>query len=161
MVVNDNYRLAPWADWLYACDGRWWDVYASDVRAKFAGECWTRDEIAAKRYGLHWIRSSSQPGLSPDNSLIHEGGNSGYQAINLARNFGAKRIVLLGYDMGGPHWFGDHPRELPVLSNYTIFLANFPQLAADLKREGVEVVNCTRKTALDCFPKATIEDALC
>lgn len=31
LAINDNYRIAPWADWLYACDGRWWDVYGNAV----------------------------------------------------------------------------------------------------------------------------------
>ena len=24
IAINDAWRLAPWADVLYACDGRWW-----------------------------------------------------------------------------------------------------------------------------------------
>lgn len=160
MVVNDNYRLAPWADWLYACDGAWWKVYANDVRDTFAGECWTRDQAAADKYGLHWIRSASNPGLSVDPRVIHEGGNSGYQALNLGVHFGAKRILLLGYDMGGKHWFGDHPDSLPVQSNYRIFLDNFATLPNDLARAGVEVINCTRDTALTVFPRSTIEREL-
>ena len=160
LVVNDNYRLAPWADWLYACDGAWWKVYANDVRDTFSGQCWTRDQSAADKYGLHWIRSVSEPGLSFDQGVIHEGGNSGYQALNLAVHFGARRILLLGYDMGGRHWFGDHPASLPVQSNYRIFLDNFATLPNDLARAGVEVINCTRDTALTVFPRSTIEREL-
>lgn len=160
LVVNDNYRLAPWADWLYACDGAWWRVYASDVQDTFAGECWTRDQPAADKYGLHWIESSPEPGLSRDPWLIREGKNSGYQAINLAYHFGAKRIVLLGYDMGGSHWFGEHPQSLPVKSNYDAFRREFPALARDLKAEGVEVINCSRNTILDVFRQSTVGKVL-
>lgn len=160
MVVNDNYRLAPWADWLYACDGAWWRVYHAAVVAGFSGECWTQDEVAAKQYGLHWIRGKSDPGLSRDPAVIHHGANGGYQAINLAYHFGASRIVLLGYDMGGTHWFGDHPTSLPVKSSYDAFLREFPALARDLKSAGVEVVNCSRSTALEAFPKSTIDKVL-
>lgn len=106
------------------------------------------------------MRSLSHPGLSFDPAYIHEGGNSGYQAINLAVHFGAKRILLLGYDMGGKHWFGDHPKSLPVKSNYQIFMDNFATLPNDLKAAGVEVINCSRKTALAVFPRSTIEREL-
>lgn len=59
------------------------------------------------------------------------------------------------------HWHGDHPnglnRDLPV----NTFAKNFPALAADLVAEGVEVINATRETALECFPRMGIEEALC
>lgn len=92
--------------------------------------------------------------------MIHHGANSGYQAINLAYHFDAKRIILLGYDMHGSHWFGEHPPTLPVKSSYRAFLDNFPPLAADLESEGVQVVNCTRDTKLTAFMQSTIEQVL-
>lgn len=96
--------------------------------------------------------------------MIHEGGNSGYQAINLAFHTGAKRIVLLGFDMqrtdGKAHWFGNHPGNMQVPSPYADWLHKFEQLAADLKVQGVEVLNCTRETALTCFERVSL-DAVC
>lgn len=174
LVVNDGYRLAPWADWLYACDGCWWAgcPTGSDVphhelsRRTFAGERWTRDREAADEFGLRWIRSEPLPGLSRDLAVIHEGSNSGYQAINLAFHLGARRIVLLGYDMGATgntHWFGEHPDEIASSSgarDFGEFLTAFPALAADLKAEGVDVVNCTTTTALAAFRRARLEDTL-
>jgi len=41
------------------------------------------------------------------------------------------------------------------------WLKNFPKLAEDLKAEGVEVINATRDTALECFNKMNLEEALC
>jgi hypothetical protein len=94
--------------------------------------------------------------------LIHGGGNSGYQAVNLAFLFGAAKIVLLGFDMkGGSHWHGDHPGALNRGVPTRAFAKAFPALADDLKSEGVEVLNATRDTALECFPKIDLEDALC
>lgn len=152
-----------WADVLYACDGEWWDVYIKEARDRFKGECWTQEKKSALEYGIFHIRGEAAAGLGKDR--IHFGENSGYQAINLAYLFGAVRIVLLGFDMQNKgqltHWHGDHPlqlnRECPVRS----FIKKFPALANDLKSEGVEVINATRETALDCFPKMELEDALC
>jgi hypothetical protein len=115
------------------------------------------------KYGLNYIRLEPLKGLGRDK--IHGGGNGGYQTINLAYLFGALRIILLGFDMkfsgNKSHWHGDHPgvlnRDVPVKT----FLQNFPALADDLKDEGVEVINATRETALECFPRMGLEEALC
>jgi hypothetical protein len=43
---------------------------------------------------------------------------------------------------------------------YDNWIAGFNVLAAGLVRNGVEVINCTRETALTCFKRASIEEAL-
>jgi hypothetical protein len=96
---------------------------------------------------------------------IHFGGNSGYQAVNLAFLRGARRIVLLGYDMGAgedgaSHWHGDHPGGLNRSLPFHVWREAFPQLAADLATEGVRVINASRRTALGCFERMTLEGAL-
>lgn len=94
---------------------------------------------------------------------LHWGNNGGYSAINLAYLLGARKIYLLGYDMGlsedgARHWHGDHPAHLNNDSDYADWIERFDDLAADLASEGVEVVNCSRRTALACFPRATVEE---
>lgn len=93
------------------------------------------------------------------------GGNSGFQALNLAVNFGARRIILIGYDMqiaNGVHWHGRHGSGLnnPAESNVRAWRRHFGSIAGHLADLGVEVVNASRETALTCFPRARIEDAL-
>jgi len=92
--------------------------------------------------------------------------NSGYQALNLAIHFGARKIILLGYDMqcgpnGQTHWFGSHPGALEKGAGlYPRFVQNFRTTLPDLERNGITVVNCSRSTALDCFPKIPLVEAL-
>lgn len=160
LAISDAYRLAPWADWLYSADRQWWDHHIDAVRETRIIDRWTLDKGAAEAYGLNWVRSYPKHGLSADYTSINEGRNSGYQAINLARNFGARRIVLLGYDMQGTHFFGEHPAKFTVRNNFALFLPHFPALADGLAAEGVEVVNCTRTTALHAFRCARLEDTL-
>lgn len=99
--------------------------------------------------------------MSRDPAVINEGGNSGYQAMNIAYHAGARRLVLLGFDMqrtaGRSHWFGDHPGRMNVPSPYEQWVAAFRPLAADLAAAGVEVINASRATALDCFTRAELE----
>lgn len=73
--------------------------------------------------------------------------------------------MLLGYDFQATghksHWHGDHP---PGLSNsrrrYASWLQPMNALARDLERLGVEVVNATRETALTCFRRIELQEAL-
>lgn len=140
----------------------------------FRGELWTVSEAARDEFGLYWIPhgAASDIGLNPQPGLINLGGNSGFQALHLAATFqGAQlpdfagaRILLLGFDMqrtgGRSHSHGDHLRGLPNGSNFALWIARFSTLARDLKSRGVEVLNCTRQTALRCFPRVPIEDVL-
>lgn len=165
LVVNDNYRLALKAPWLYACDGDWWDHHIAAVRRDFAGECWTQDRAAAARHGLKWIQSVERPGLSTEPTLIHQGGSSGYQAINLAWHFGATKVVLLGFDMTGTgkrHWFGDHPPNLMQTSpeGYATQRAAFETLPGQLRELGLSIINCNSASAIRCLPIMSIEEAL-
>ena len=150
---------------LYACDGPWWAKHHAAVLASgFAGELWTQDAGAAQRHGLHRIRGEGRAGLSGKPDAINTGNNSGYQAIGLAHKWGAARVLLLGYDCqhtgGRAHWFGDHPPGLVNARGCEGWLKNYAALAVDAAAEGLEVVNCTRETALTCFPRLTIDEAL-
>ncbi len=90
------------------------------------------------------------------------GANSGLGAIALAAHWGASRIILLGYDCqhtgGRTHWHGDHPQGLGNAGVVKLWPGQFAQLAGRLK--GVEIVNCSRETALRCFPREPLEVAL-
>jgi hypothetical protein len=162
--VNDTWRRAPFADVIYACDKAWWDVHHQAVKKDFKGELWTQDLRAAERYGLKRVASVNEPGLGRF-GVIHQGGNGGYQAINLAWMWGAKRIFLLGLDCkpgagGKAHWFGQHENGLSKIQNYKHWTNAFPKLAQDLKEEGVEVINLTRDTALTCFKRIPLKQAI-
>jgi uncharacterized Rossmann fold enzyme len=91
---------------------------------------------------------------------VNGGGNSGYQAINLAYHLGAERVILLGYDMhchsGQSHWFGDHPKDFASNTQYERFIKRFRTIKpADY---GIEILNCSRVTALDAFPRYSLDD---
>lgn len=116
---------------------------------------------------MHVLRWRAEEGIEDDPAYLATGRNGGYQAIGLARHLGAARIVLLGYDMGaGPageiHWHGPHPRGMnnPGEMQFRRWRASFAALAPLLADRGIETINCSRRTALDCLPRARIEDVL-
>ena len=162
IAINDAYKLAPWADVLYAADAKWWNWHQGVP--SFAGRKYTLQADAAKWPGVQVLQNTGERGLEARPTGLKTGRNSGYQAINLAVHLGASRVLLLGYDMGPDpqgktHWFGDHPDKSP--SPYAIFIERFTDLVVPLRQLGVEVINCSRRTALTVFPQQTLEEALC
>lgn len=163
-VVNTTFRMAPWADLLYACDGGWWREYGPEVDQKFTGDLYCYAQYGT-RFGAKQVKSAGQRGLTSAPDSVTTGGNSGHQAIHLVRNLGAKRIILLGFDMahtfGKSHWHGNHPSGLGNAGSCGGWVKLMRPLAEGLKAEGVEVINCSRHTALDCFPRAELAEVLC
>lgn len=163
IAVNSTaYAMQP--DVVYAGDFLWWKVHHAKIRAACPrAQLWTQDATSAERYRVARIKGTGRPGLGRE--VIHTNGNSGAQAINLAFLFGARRILLLGFDMkrgpkGERHWHPDHPAPLVQDQCFDEWIKKFGPLAADLKAAGCEVINCTPGSALTCFPMSTIEKEL-
>lgn len=158
IAINTTFQRALWADMLYACDVTWWERYYHEVVDSFGGVLWTQDAKARDRFGIRYIESSPAPGLGKSPGLIHQGQNGGYQAINLAYHAGATRLILLGFDMQGSHWHGDHPLPLtnPKPYLFEAYRKNFGPMARDLQAAGISVVNCTPGSALTAFPQADL-----
>jgi len=97
--------------------------------------------------------------------LIGWGSNSGFQAVNLAIQFGASRIVLVGFDASlqhGVHWHGRHPSPLvnPGQAAVDRWRLLLDQQAPLLDRLGIEVVNASRHSALAAYPRMDLLEAL-
>ena len=150
----------PWAHHLYACDGVWWDVHLYAVLSSFVGKKWTQDPGYKEHPAINYVPSIDSDGLGTEE--IVQGQNSGYQAINLAwAKLKADVVILLGYDMQGRgmHWFGKHEgKNLSTSTNYADLVGQFRKMRPE--QYGLRVINCTRSTALDCFERMTLEEAL-
>ncbi|GAG61285.1 unnamed protein product [marine sediment metagenome] len=174
IAVNDAYKLAPWADVLHGADARWWKrnkgiLEFGGIRSAL---CW--DAVEGIFYpgwdvglyrGMRALASTGVTGLEMwHHRAVRNGGNSGYQAINLAAHLGASRIILLGFDLkpatdGRHHWFGDHADWSPP--NYIAMHMGFFFLPQAAKDAGVEIVNCTPGSDLaNIFPEMPLEMAL-
>ncbi len=171
VAINNQVFAAPWADVLYSCDSSWWRHYGDAEKSpstarvirEFAGEKLSIDPLSLQ-FGARVLRR--EPGEGLGRHGIRTGNNSGYQCLNLAWHRGARHVILLGYDMqhtgGRAHSHQDHP---PPLGNFCRDMAvlcarKFDTLSAELRAEGVRVMNCTRETALRCFDRMSLADAL-
>lgn len=169
IAINDAYRLAPWADILFSADRRWWPhhqgVPSFHGMKVGIGSAPGLANPFPQYPEITVLANVGYAGLSDDPGGVTNGSNSGFSALGLAVLLGASRILLLGYDMsydqGRAHFFGDHPSGLrQTESLYPSFRRAFESLVDPLKARGVEVLNCTRRTALTAFPRMALEEAL-
>jgi len=173
IAVNNNYQLAPWADVLYYCDQRWFQLHQDGVN-NFKGLVVSLDRLAPPHVRL--LRNGDDDRKNKEHNprlgfeverrdTLKTGRNSGYQAINLALLLGAKRIILIGYDMKSSskthtHWFGSHNKWTIRPDIFKHFVDWFKKAKPQLDQLGIEVINCTPDSALDVFPRGRLEDVL-
>ena len=152
------------ADVLYWTDIRFYTWYKNEVDnykgLKFAmkgGSQYTND--------IKILRKGKPYGLETDSDVLSHGFNSGYAAINLAYHLGAKKIILLGFDMANDgtqtHFHDGYPTRPAGDRIYQDkFLPGFKQLNTDLKEKGISVYNASAHSRITVFPKITIDQAL-
>src|SRR5215475_4294134 len=140
IVVNDSWKLAPWADILFACDEAWWKE--NNGCEEFKGRRVTASPNCMKRYGIDLFCST--------------GTNSGLRAIFLAQRLSANPICMVGFDMhpkNGIHWHEARKNLRTPGPNEMRTWRNETEWAADRFREkGVQVINCTPGSALTKYP---------
>ena len=160
--------MAPWADLLYYADARWWKWHQEQLK-DFKGiqvtiECNGSQVEDGSVYMLRNLDQGDGVGqVSTDPRGLCTGRNSGYQAINLAYLAGSRRIVLLGYDgkriNKKSHWFGDHPAPTSD-AEMDAFRRSFRDGAKRFRELGIEILNASPDSAIDAFPRVTVEEAL-
>lgn len=165
IAVNLSWRLCPWADVLYATDGAFWK--AQGGVPEFKGLRLTSDERAVEAFGIAKVQCRKQDDriLLDAPGVIGWGGNSGFHALNLAIQFGAAKVILVGFDMTlerGSHWHGEHEGGLhnPTRGNVDRWRRVFDKAAPIAASLGVSVLNCSPGSALESFPKMSLEEAL-
>lgn len=165
IVVKNAALLAPWADLLYFCDRHTFEWYP-DIILGFEGMKATLDNFKLREQipGLMCFHNVGTEGLCLDPEGLHTGRNSGYQAINLAVHTAPRRILLLGYDMGPRngkvHFFGNHPRQVSIDTFSRNFAPRFKTMLPQLAELGIQVINCTLGSSIDCFPIVPLREAL-
>lgn len=143
-VVGNAYEVAPWADMLVANDIRWWQNHPK--AHEFAGRKLSANQIK----GVERLKPNTFGSLS----------NSGVLGLDAVRNEGATKVVMLGFDMHGTHFFGPYTNGCTNTSEKrrTIHKQQFATWGR--RNPTVEVVNATEGTQLKCFPIARLDEVL-
>jgi hypothetical protein len=166
--INEaGLTMAPWSDILFWADRRWLDWNHERLHLH-AGE-W---KVTRKRphidlpYDVKSVRFLPRRFSHWPDAV--GGWCSGSSCVNLAYLLGARRVVLLGFDMHDlpaerwreGNWHNRH-QEPPLTGQRTNrFIPAFEVMAPILKDRGVEVLNATPGSALQCFPFANLKDLI-
>lgn len=132
----------------------------------FAGLKICADRIGVRSFSeIRSVRINlGNQGLEHELGRVGNGGNSGFHAVNLAAQAGARRIILVGFDYnldGGAHWHGKHPAGLnnPTRFNVAKWRANLDAVADDLAAMKIEVINASAASTLSRYPKRSLREA--
>ncbi len=172
--VNVAFMLGDWIDMVFFGDGGFFQRYKLQL-AKFPGLKVTCHNGAS---GDKWVkflgRDGRKPrGISTSPNLVSWNSNSGAAAISVAAWSGAKRIILLGFDMSlsgqnRQHWHNiygrgvfdpkDHKkmRKLPFQRH----LRGFAAIKEDANKMGIEIINASPRSAIQEFRKVTVKELL-
>ena len=148
VAVSDAVFMAPWADALVSHDAAWWLAHPE---VRFDGPKWTRHPQGLSELGV--------------NHHPFPAGNSGALGVAVARDMGATKIILLGCDLVGSHFFGPHtagtgsgasykPLKNPTEERFREMHRHFAQFRK------LPVVNCSPVSELTCFRRGVLREEL-
>ncbi len=177
IAINEaGLTVAPWADVLFFPDHRWFewnfdrlDLFKGDRRITRTDpkirtpackpKLAARIEAALPDLDINIIARETVAPISFDPMKV-AGVCGGGNAINLAFLFGSPRIVLLGYDMKPNGHFHDRHKKNTTPGNYDRFRRAITLMSVHLRNKGVEVLNATPDSGLECFPMVKLMDTL-
>lgn len=166
IAIKSTVDLCPWAEVCYGCDSAWW----IDRRGLpgFKGVRLFHGVQANQYPNMHRV----QIDMKVDEMLVEEpltlgnGGNSGFQALNLGVQFGGTDAILVGFDCherGGVHWYGRNKwnnANNPMGTNYTRWIKGFELAKKSLSRLGVSVVNASVESEIRTFPRKPLREVM-
>lgn len=173
--VNVAYKLGPWVDIVFFGDSGFFLKNRFEL-ANFKGvksSCHhVVNGVLYQTDGIKYVPKDNNKsrGISEQPNKVCWNGNSGGAAINLAVLLGAKRIILLGFDMkvveDKKHWHREYVpagQKMNINNMHLPFhkhLIGFPIIAQDAKKRGVEILNASPQSVIDCFRKVTVKELL-
>jgi hypothetical protein len=169
--INVAYLIGDWIDVAFFGDIGFF-LQHKEKLAQFPGiKVCCHPQIEKFNWVKYLPRDHKGRGISDNPNSVSWNYNSGAAAISLAIHAGAKRVILLGFDMkldttNMQHWHNLYGRgqvmdakrimKLPFVRH----LRGFPEIAKDAKRMGVEVLNGSPDSAIVDFPKYSVNDLL-
>jgi len=181
------YQRVPWTDVHISCDGPWWNWYYPREEELRNLPCpkYTWYPKLAEKFNITYITAIVKDGLSTDPSVLHINHGSGPMCLNLALHYGIKRLLLVGHDMkfapdynakkrdpgSKPrHYFSEYPGPLQHWPSSRVgitkpgvldgLIETYDKMVPQLKKLGMEVINCTPGSALTTFKMSTLEKEL-
>lgn len=165
--INVAYMIGDWIDMVFFGDSNFFLKQERGL-SRFPNlkvSCHPNtDKVPWVKFLPHDKKHSK--GISTNPKMVSWNQNSGAAAISVAAHAGAKRIILLGFDMsldkqGGSHWHSVYRQGKKVIPPFQKHLKGFPEIAKDATRMGIEILNASPNSAIKCFRKVTVKEILC
>ena len=158
--LNRSFLVYPGAHYHCTMDQRLFDEYPDELRR--SRYLFT---LEGRPFGipLHLLGSE---GFSFDlGAGVYSGYTVSYLALQLAAYMGFAEVFFLGLDLkhapGRTHFFGwDHRSETHESTEFPKMRRMLAHAADVLQAAGVAVYNCSPDSALDVFPKMSLDQAL-
>jgi hypothetical protein len=167
VVINSSVHAAPWADFLYFADWRWWNEPENRAAvANFAGRVVTTSQMVRDAKVLI-CRKTNPPGLAQAPDCLTQKWTSLTGATNLASHLVGRggTIVWLGADgnpaADGRVWHHKPHRWGPKPERYDRHRGDIATLVEPLRIMGITLFNASPDSAYaDLWPVVSLQDAL-
>jgi hypothetical protein len=182
--INVSYLIGDWIDMMFYGDAKFY-LQHKKTMATWPG---LKVSCSPSAANIPWVkylvRDPAHPhGISKRLDAVSWNGNSGASAISLAVHLGAKRIILLGFDMtldsnGKKHWHNLYKKPAPPpprgilppkrhkgrtiqhVQPFEKHLRGFPEIARNAKAMGIEILNASPESRITVFPKFNLKELL-
>ena len=169
--INVSFMIGDWMDVAFFGDIGFFLRYKEQLAAFPGMKVCCHPQIEKFKWVKYLGRDHKSKGISDNPKTISWNFNSGAAAISMAAHTGAKRIILVGFDMkldekNKQHWHNVYGRG-PIVEQKRIMklpfnrhLRGFPEIAKDAKAMGIEILNACPDSAITNFPKYSVSDLL-
>jgi hypothetical protein len=167
VVINSSVHAAPWADFLYFADWRWWNEPENRAAvANFGGRVVTTSQMVRDAKVLI-CRKVNPPGLAQAPNCLTQKWTSLTGATNLAAHLAGRggTIVWLGADgkpaADGRVWHHKPHRWGPKPERYDRHRGDIATMVDPLRVMGITLLNASPDSAYaDLWPVVSLQDAL-
>jgi len=176
--INVAYLIGDWIDMVFYGDVGFYLKHQHRL-AKFPG---LKVSCHPSTDRVDWVKylprdRKHNKGISDNPHMVSWNGNSGAAAISIAANAGAKRIILVGFDMTldeqKKQWWHtlygkrsgmdpkkDEKRKRPRALPFDRHLRGFSDIARDAKKRGIEIINMSSMSKITEFPKYNLKELI-
>jgi hypothetical protein len=167
IVINSSIHAAPWADFCYFGDWRWWNEPENRAAvASFGGRVVTTSQMV-RDPKVVVCRKANPPGLARARDSLTQKWTSLTAATNLAAHLvgSGGTIVWLGADgkatADGRMWHHKPHRWPPKPQRYDRHWADIATMVQPLRAMGVTLLNASPGSAYaDLWPVVHLQDVL-
>jgi hypothetical protein len=166
--INVAYLIGNWIDIVFFGDASFFLPHQQRL-ALFPGMKISCHAGVNKHNWIKYLPKQNEKkfGISTTPKMVCWNGNSGAAAISVAVHAGAKRIILLGFDMSlnnnRQHWHDlyhrgnkSDPKKLP----FSRHLKGFPDINKDAGKMGITILNCSPESKIEVFKKVTLKELI-